>query len=148
MGEVRQEWSWKGGSPEKRANVERFIEWTLTPEALRDPPSKQKLADAMGVHINTLRNYQREPAFQRQVTERARAIARVDRLPAILDSLFVQASDPTSGRSVSAARLLLDFMMTAEDKQPTIDPKKMDQSELVKTALELLHKAQGEPVTS
>ena len=145
--EEGQGWSWKTGSPEKKARMEEFIEWCLTPDALRVYPSKQKLADSMGVHVNTLRNYQKEPKFQQEVAARARALARVDRLPEILESLYDQAVDRTNSRSVSAARLLLDFTQVAEEETSKVDPKDLSQEQLVEVALEILHKAQGEPAT-
>lgn len=142
-----QGWSWKTGSPEKRRRVARFIEWCVTPEALRDPASKQGLADELGVHINTLRNYQRDPGFAKAVTDLTRARARFDRLPAVLDSLYEQARNPDNPRSVSASRLLIDFAMQEDKEEGGLDASKMGQEELVKMALELLHKAQGEPTT-
>ena len=101
----------------------------------------------MGVHVNTLRNYQKEPKFQQEVAARARALARVDRLPEILESLYDQAVDRTNSRSVSAARLLLDFTQVAEEETSKVDPKDLSQEQLVEVALEILHKAQGEPAT-
>lgn len=144
---VGQGWNWKTGSPQKRKNVARYIEWCVTPQALREPESKQKLADEMGVHINTLRNYQRDPAFAKAVTDLTRARARFDRLPDVLDSLYEQARNPDNPRSVSASRLLLDFAMQEDKEESLVDTKGMGQEELVKMALDLLHKAQGEPAT-
>ena len=144
----KQDWSWKTGSPAKKARMEKFIDWCLTPHDEREPKSKAKLAAEMGVSENTLRNYQREKTFQQQVQDRARAMARVDRLPAILDTLYEQATDPSNSRSVTAARTLMEFMSeaTAEEKK-SIDPKSMTDEDLVKVALELLHKANGEPAS-
>ena len=142
--EEGQGWSWKTGSPEKKARMERFVEWTLTPANLREPASKAKLAVELGVHPNTLRNYQHDPAFQKAVTHRARSLVRTDRLPDVLDSLFVQASDPTNPRSVSAAKALLEFAQDTADVVEELDVKNMSQDDLVKVALELLHKVSGE----
>ena len=124
--------------------MERFVEWTLTPANLREHESKAKLAVELGVHPNTLRNYQHDPAFQKAVTHRARSLVRTDRLPDVLDSLFVQASDPTTPRSVSAAKALLEFAQDTADVVEELDVKNMSQDDLVKVALELLHKVSGE----
>lgn len=138
-----QGWSWKTGSPEKKARMERFIDWCLTPPALRNPSSKAKLAEELGVSEQTLRNYQREPEFQRQVSERARMLVRVDRLVAVLESLYEQAANPDNPRSVAAARLLLDFAEKAtEGESKTVDVKSLTDEELVEVALQMLHRVQ------
>jgi hypothetical protein len=142
---AEQDWSWKNGDPQKRERMERFIEWVLTPVASRIPDSKAGLAKEMGVSEQTLRNYQRDPVFQAQVKDRARALARVDRLPAILDALFETATGGTP-QSVAAARTLLEFMDKPSQVDGKADVSEMSTDELVKVALELLHKV-APPVT-
>jgi hypothetical protein len=76
------------GSEAKRENMADYLEWLLTPAAERQPATKTALAEAMGVSLQTLRNYTKEPVFQRELAERARAIARVDRVPQIMENLY------------------------------------------------------------
>lgn len=140
----KQDWSWKTGSPEKRARMERFIEWCLTPQGQREPSSKAKLARELGVSEQTLRNYQRDPQFLKKVSDEARALARVDRLPDILDSLYVQARDPENPRSVTAARTLMEFMEKATEQEASVDVQSLSDEDLVQVALKLLHRANGE----
>lgn len=134
-----QEWSWKTGDPEKAARMEAYAEWVMTPAPLREPASKQKYADSVGLHVNTLRNYDRDPAFQEMVKDRSRVLLKAERLPAILDSLFEQATDRENSRSVSAAKLLLDFAgLQDDDDRPEKDAKDMSQGEIMKQVTALL----------
>jgi hypothetical protein len=95
--------------PAKAERMERYVEWLLVPESYREPKSKAKLAEAMGVTPQTLRNYDREPWVQRELTLRGRAIARVQDAPGVLAALRTQAIDPANPRSVAAAKVWLDW---------------------------------------
>ena len=111
--------SWKTGYSEPQKRRETYLEWLLTPEAERVPRTKVAVAESLGVSTETLRNYQRDPWFQREYALRGRALLRVERAGTILDSLYDQAKDPENPRSVQAAKVLLDWMSKTLDAPVT-----------------------------
>lgn len=120
--------------PESQAKRERmavYLDWLLTPEGERTPSTKTALAELLGVSMSTLRNYTNDPWLQRQLVERTRAVARVERLPEILQALYVQATDPDNPRSVAAARTYLEFLRQTETVRETVDLSEMDQDDLI-----------------
>ncbi len=134
--------SWKTGSAAKEGRMARYIEWLLTPKALREPNSKAKLADELGVHPQTLRNYQKDPLFQRRLLEEGREIARVDQVPDILENLYNIARDPNHRQTVSAARTFLDHVeRMVPPSGSTPDVKSMTSEELTEMAVRLLNEA-------
>lgn len=134
--------SWKTGSQEKRDNMAEYVAWLLTPESDREPKTKTAFAEQLGVTLQTLRNYNREPFVQRELAEKARAVARVDKLPDVIQALYLQASDIENSRSVQAAKVLLDWMQrTEEAREAPIEVEGMTDEMLVKTALEMLARA-------
>lgn len=98
------------GSSEKEARIDAYIEWLLTRRADRDPTTKDELAAQLGVTAATLRNYDREPRVQAELQRRARGYAKVNRVPDILDTLYQQATDEGSSRSVQAAKVFLEYV--------------------------------------
>lgn len=136
--------SWKTGSEAKRLRMARYVEWLLTPAAERQPPSKAKLAESMGVTPQTLRHYQKDPVFQRQLQKDARALARVDQVPDILQSLYLQAIDQTNPRSVAAGKAFLDYVekVTPGEDAP-LDLENVTDEDLGRLAVELLQKLSG-----
>lgn len=100
---------------QKRLNMAVYLDWLLTPANLREPKLKLELANELGISSATLRNYDRDPFLQSQLAKRARATARVDRLPSVLDSLYSQATDTNNPRSVQAARAYLDYLNQSEE---------------------------------
>lgn len=137
--------SWKTGSDAKRERMARYIEWLLTPADLRNPPSKAKLADELGVHPQTLRNYQKDPVFQRRLMEEGREMARVDRVPDILESLYRQAKDDQNPRSVAAARAFLEHVEKMVPQGDSVENvEQMSNEDLANLAVQLLQRVNGE----
>ena len=133
-----QDWSWKTGSPEKRANMEVYLEWLLTPDEERKPRTKGGLADSLGVTLQTLRNYAKEPWLQRELVQRGRALNRVERAQSVLDSLFVQATDKDNPRSVAAAKVWLDWVNKQLEPGSDTDVSEMSDDELMGMLHELI----------
>jgi hypothetical protein len=130
--------SWKTGSEGKRERMVVYIEWLMTPVVDRDPPSKQKLADALGVTTQTLRNYEKDPFLQRRLRDEVRAVARVDKIPEILNRLYEQATDPQRP-STQAAKVYLDYVeRQVTEADGVIDVESMSSEDLVAAAMKVL----------
>jgi hypothetical protein len=115
-----------------------YIEWLMTPVVDRDPPSKQKLADALGVTTQTLRNYEKDPFLQRRLRDEVRAVARVDKIPEILNRLYEQATDPQRP-STQAAKVYLDYVeRQVTEADGVIDVESMSSEDLVAAAMKVL----------
>jgi len=123
--------SWQTGYADAQERRERYLEWLLTPEAERTPSTKARLAESLGVSTQTLRNYAKDPWLQRELIQRGRALARVERAQDVLESLFAQAKDPQNPRSVQAAKVFLDWISKTVD-----DPDLEDLAELSDEQLE------------
>lgn len=132
--------SWKTGSSAKREGIAEYLEWLLTPTAERIPPTKTELAELLGVSVQTLRNWSKDAWLQRELGERGRTLARVERAQDILDSLYEQARDPENPRSVQAAKVLLDYMDRPADQGATADPSELTDEELAEIALQILQR--------
>ncbi len=118
MNEVEGIWikdgeSFKTGSSETAQRKEDYIEWLLTPKEERIPSTKKEFADVVGVSVQTLRNYARDPKVQATLIQRGRAINKVERAQDVLDSLYRMATGDAPGgtpaAAVSAAKVWLDW---------------------------------------
>lgn len=138
--------SWQTGSDDKRERMQAFIEWLLTPSDSRSPNSRAKLAEAMGVVPQTLRNYQKDPWFQRELMRQGRESARVEKLPEILENLYQQAIDPLNPRSVQAAKVFIDHVeKVVPSEADSADIESMSEEELGKLVVALVEKLNGRP---
>lgn len=138
----REDASWQTGSEVKQERIDRYVEWLLTPRGLRQPPSKTKLAAELGVTPQTLRNYDKDPLFQKRLVGESRGLARVDKLPDILESLYQQATDILNPRSVAAAKALLDHVekLAPQSEKEAVDVTQMDTEALANLAVQLLQR--------
>ena len=150
--------SFKTGSRSKKDRLEAFVDWLLTPENQRVPRTKKAWAEQWGVGSQTVRNDLREPFVQRELASRARALARVDRLPAILDNLTQLATANLSGgdseaatpaaAQVAAARVLLDWMSKTESlREADLDIQDLSDEQLVAAAIRFLEMADDSEAT-
>lgn len=164
MPETKKFWgkegeSWKTGSQDKLDRMDEYLEWLLTPKDYREPPSKAKLAESLGITQQTLRNYDKDPHFQRRLMEDARTAAKVHKLPDLLEALYRIAQGenadgkrktnrfgeevfPSPGASVSAAKVLIDHAtaLAPTSDVEAVDVKSMDQEQLANLAIALLNK--------
>lgn len=126
-------------SPEaKRARMEVYVEWLLTPRSSRDPSTKKELARQLEVSVQTLRSYDRDRWLQDEYMRRARAVFKADRMQEVLDSLYYQATDRENPRSVTAASKLLQWVGdTIERPTDDVDLTQLTSEELMDLAVTL-----------
>lgn len=135
---MREGESFKTGSSEKRERMAVYIDWLLTPANEREPTTKKGLAELLGVTPETLRRYHSDPWLQRELADRARKEARVDRLPDILQSMYDQAINRENTRSVAAAKVYLDFLNQTEEARTIENLEELSNDDLMKVMNELL----------
>jgi DNA-binding XRE family transcriptional regulator len=102
------------GKPQsdKQARLERqaaYMAWLLLPKDERVPQTKKAVAELIGVTVQTLFAYERDPDFQLEVKRRLGNVFRVDRLPKVFEALYTTAMEPENPRQVQAARTLLEW---------------------------------------
>lgn len=129
--------SWKTGFKDAQDRREAYLEWLLVPEAERKPPTKAQLAEELGVSTQTLRNYAKDPWVQRELIQRGRALARVERAQDVLTSLYAQAKDPANPRSVQAAKVFLEWISKTVDDPTVGDLADLSDEELEDALLSL-----------
>lgn len=87
----------------------KFMEWLVTPPGQRDPPSRQKFADLLGISTRSLRlwaeNVQFREEWQRRV---AKLLGSPERSQQVMDTLFASATDVNNRNQVQAAKLYLE----------------------------------------
>ena len=106
--------SWQTGSSLKQANMQVFVDWLLVPAELREPRTRQGLADMLGVTTQTLRNYEREPFVSKTLMKARRDAVKVSRVGDIIDTLVRRATDDEAGAAGNtAAKIVLEWV----DKQ-------------------------------
>ncbi len=113
---------------------EAYVEWILTPKDHREIPTKTAFADFLGVAPQTLRNYDRDPWVQAEITRRGRAVAKVDKLPDVIDQLYQIATGRASEKPsemVAAARVLIDWTEKHIQESSVEDIENMPKDELL-----------------
>lgn len=93
----------------RRQRMAVYLAWLLQPKDEREPRTKKDMADRLGVTFQTLLNYERDPDFSTEVRRQLGQAFRVDRLPALFESLYRTATEPENPRQVQAARTLLEW---------------------------------------
>jgi len=109
--------SMKTGSTLYSVEKERWAEWLATPGERRDE-TKDEMATLLGVTRRTLNNWAKEPTVVAKVQQITGRFVKVQLLPEIIQSLSDQATDPSNPRSVSASKLLIDFMEKRAESAP------------------------------
>jgi hypothetical protein len=83
----------------------RLVEWLTTAPGLREPRTKEQLADELGVSPRTLRDWQNRPEVRARWEKEAVAVAGdPERTQRILDALYNAATDPEARDRVQAAK--------------------------------------------
>lgn len=97
---------------------ESYIDWLCTAPAEREPPSKQKYADSVGLTTETLRRWEKDKTFREEWQRRSDSVlGSPERQQSVLDVLYKQA---LSG-DVKAADLFL--RATGKMAPPTVTLK-------------------------
>ena len=120
----------------------QYIDWLLQPRDLREPATQKALAELLGVTEQTLRNWRKEPVFQRTMTERARGHVKAHALPDIIDALHDTAMNK-GPQQVAAAKLLIDFMEKG-GVTPASDLSKLTSEQLREFAQAALEKLRSD----
>ena len=104
----------------KLDRMDKYLEWLLTPKAERVPRTKREMAKQLGITIQTLNTYDKDPWLIQEHTRRAQAVFRVERFQSVLNTLFEIATDKDHPRNTSAASHILTWM---RDHQVASAPK-------------------------
>ena len=100
------------------ARKEAYIDWLCTPPQERQPASKQKYADMIGVVSETLRRWEKQDPFRKAWEARSSdVVGSPERHQSILDVLYQQAL----GGDTKAAHLYLQA--TNKMAPPTVTVK-------------------------
>jgi hypothetical protein len=152
--------SFKTGSSAADERRDAYVDWLLTPEDHRDPPTKREFAERWGVSRQTLYRDAQEASVQKALAERARGVARVDRLPDVLNALyriaigenadgktkrnrFSEEVFPSPAASVSAANALLGWMEQTKELRESVDFSEMSDEEITEAVMVLLKKREA-----
>lgn len=106
----RQGENYKTGSSQTRQSQEEYVEWLVTPKALRKPQTKTALAAELGVTLRTLNLWEKTPFVMKEVSRRTKNQAKVQNAGDVLEALLITAKDTSSARQVSAAKVYLDYI--------------------------------------
>jgi hypothetical protein len=73
---------------------QKYLDWLCTAPAERQPATKSKMADAVGVDITTLRRWEKKPYFKEEWQKRVDDIqGSPERTQQLLDTLYKKALD-------------------------------------------------------
>lgn len=97
---------------------QEYLEWLCTVPSERQPVSKNKMAEHLGVDVKTLRRWEKKPAFRTQWQDRVDDIqGSPERTQRVLDTLYAKAVEG----DVKSAQLYLQA--TNRMAPPTIEVK-------------------------
>ena len=68
--------------------LDRFVEWLSLPESERKPRSQAKMAVELGVHIDTLRVWKRDPRVISRVRSKIQGVLALNDLAGIVDGVL------------------------------------------------------------
>lgn len=98
---------------------QEYLDWLCTAPSERVPPSKNKMAEHIGVDVKTLRRWEKKPNFLQQWKDRVDDIqGSPERTQAVLDMLYNKA---TQDNDVKSAQLYLQA--TNRMAPPTVEVK-------------------------
>lgn len=73
---------------------EKYLQWLMTPENHRVPPSQEKYAEEEGVDVTTLRRWKKKPAFKLEWERRVNDLQQSpERTQKLLDRLYERAME-------------------------------------------------------
>lgn len=124
----------------KRANMAAYVEWLVTPSSERDPSTKQAFAELLGVTTQTLRNYEKEPWTVNALQTRRKRAFQVAKVDDVVATLVATATDVDNPRSVSAAKLLLDWMEKQTGEMNADAMRDLSDAELKQMLIEMFDK--------
>lgn len=127
---------WEGGKPPER--VVEYVEWLVTPEAMRIPGTKTAYAEKIGVNVKTLREWEHDDRVRWLIQDRADALnMSPERVQEVMNALYKRALVETQ-----AAKLYLDHVdkiMPRKAPEESGGFEDMSDEELAELAKEVLH---------
>lgn len=99
---------------------EKYLDWLMTPPAYRDPTSKQKFADDHGVHVQTLRYWEKSDEFKSRLAKLKAEWGQEYHADIIGKLLQIVASRDDSV-AVQAAKILLQHLDVPSEQKEDID---------------------------
>ena len=127
----------------KRARMEEYLEWLLTPDDERDPPLKTQMAARLGVSLQTLHNYDSDRWLQDEYMRRARGHFKVAKFGRVLDTLYQIATNPSHKSSVTAANAILRWVSENIETEKPVDLSEYSEEEIMDAAVKLAQAANG-----
>ena len=107
----------------------RLMEWLTTPREERVPATQALLAQELGVHVRSLRDWHQRPDFRADWEQTAKdVVGTPERAQNVLDTLYKAATDKNNRSHVQAAKLYLEA--TNAIRPPQIEVKMTRPSEL------------------
>lgn len=104
---------------------EEYLAWLLLAPAVRDPKHKEKMAEQLGVHISTLRDWQKKDVFLAKWRESVDHIQNSpERSQRLLDALYEKgvAGDSNSAKLwLQATNQMLPPTVTVQSGKKTAD---------------------------
>ena len=97
-----------------------YLEWIMTPPGQREPPTKEAMAEHLGVTARTLYNWESESAFQEKL--RGLKLEWGSRwYPDILNKLMDTVMNGPPAQSNGAAKILLAHIDIGDEKKDQIE---------------------------
>ncbi len=97
-----------------------YLEWIMTPPGQREPPTKEAMADHLGVTARTLYNWESESAFQEKL--RGLKLEWGSRwYPDILNKLMETVMTGPPAQSNGAAKILLAHIDIGDEKKEKLE---------------------------
>lgn len=121
----------------KPAELEAFIEWLALPESERDPKSQAAFGRKFDVTEQNLSMWKRDPRVITRVNAARRHSTDIAHLPNVIESLTVQATDPSHPRSVQAAKVLMAWWAQTIEEVPSTEMSQMSNAELRQMAADM-----------
>ncbi len=117
-----------------KSSQEQYLDWLCTAPSEREPSTKLKFAETIGVNVKTLRRWEAKPTFRAEWEKRVETIqGSPERTQRLLDSLYAKALDGDT----KAASLYLQA--TNRMSPPTIEVNsKQSSRELTDAELDAL----------
>jgi hypothetical protein len=105
---------WVGGKPP--AHVIEYVEWLVTPEALRVPSTKNGWAEEHGFNRKTLNEWERDDRVRWAIRDRADQLnMSPERIQGVMNAMWRKAEQG----DVQAAKLYMDHVDKLMPREPS-----------------------------
>ena len=125
---------WEGGKPPDY--VIEYVEWLVTPEAMRQPATKAAWAETHGFNRRTLTEWEHDDRVKWAIRDRADSLnMSPERIQGVMNALYNRALNETQ-----AAKLYLEHVdkLMPRDEKPQAGFEDMTDEQLAELAREVL----------